>query len=132
MRGGVVGYPLPPLQTSALAVCPGDMTSSYLTTLQDHLASAGEAPVLQAFDLGRRAFTRGLSVLDLAVVPPMASNASSRSCSTSGASPISNRAHANSSVNHCRELKLPEHSRVIIVAAHGPGIASNRPCPSWK
>ena len=45
-----------------------EFASTYLTTLQNHLASAGEAPLLQAFDLGRTAFTRGLGVVDLAVV----------------------------------------------------------------
>jgi two-component system, NtrC family, sensor kinase len=45
-----------------------EFSNAYLTTLQEHLARAGEAPLLQAFDLGRTAFTRGLGVVDIAVV----------------------------------------------------------------
>jgi signal transduction histidine kinase len=45
-----------------------EFANAYLTTLQEHLARAGEAPLLQAFDLGRRALTRGLGVVDIAVV----------------------------------------------------------------
>jgi len=45
-----------------------EFANSYLTTLQDHLARAGETPLLQAFDLGRAAFTRGLGVVDIAVI----------------------------------------------------------------
>ena len=45
-----------------------EFADSYLTTLQEHLAPPGEAPLLQAFDLGRTAFSRGLGVVDLAVV----------------------------------------------------------------
>jgi signal transduction histidine kinase len=41
---------------------------AYQATLEDHLARAGEAPLLQAFDLGRAALTRGLGVVDIAVV----------------------------------------------------------------
>ncbi len=41
---------------------------AYLTTLQAHLAREGEVPLLQAFDLGRRALTHGLGVMDIAIV----------------------------------------------------------------
>ena len=45
-----------------------EFADAYLTTLQEHLVRAGEGPLLQAFDLGRTAFTRGLGVVDIAVV----------------------------------------------------------------
>jgi two-component system, NtrC family, sensor kinase len=45
-----------------------EFANAYLTTLQEHLARAGEAPLMQAFDLGRTAFSRGLGVVDIAVV----------------------------------------------------------------
>ena len=40
----------------------------YLATLEDHLARTGEGSLLHAFDLGRAAFTRGIGVVDIAIV----------------------------------------------------------------
>src|SRR4051812_10265497 len=45
-----------------------EFANAYLTTLQEYLARADEARLLQAFDLGRRALTCGLGVVDIAVV----------------------------------------------------------------
>ena len=42
--------------------------TAYLTTLQDHLARRGRGPPVQAFDLGRTAFSHGLGVMDIAAV----------------------------------------------------------------
>ena len=38
-----------------------EFANAYLTILQEHLGRAGEAPLLQAFDLGRMAFTNYLA-----------------------------------------------------------------------
>ena len=45
-----------------------EFADAYLTTLQEHLSHSGEAPLLQAFDLGRTALSRGLGVVEIAVV----------------------------------------------------------------
>jgi signal transduction histidine kinase len=45
-----------------------DFAALYLVALEEHLKRAGEAPLLQAFDLGRSALSRGLGVVDIAVV----------------------------------------------------------------
>jgi signal transduction histidine kinase len=45
-----------------------EFATAYQVALQEHLERAGEAALLQAFDLGRTALSRGLGVVDIAVV----------------------------------------------------------------
>jgi signal transduction histidine kinase len=45
-----------------------EFATAYLVALEEHLERSGEAALLQAFDLGRTALSRGLGVVDIAVV----------------------------------------------------------------
>lgn len=45
-----------------------ELLEQYLRTLQDYIAGAGEAALLQAYELGRKAVTDGLGVLEMAAL----------------------------------------------------------------
>ena len=45
-----------------------ELSHEYMTALRDHVADGGEASLHEAYDLGRKALTRGLGVVHLAVL----------------------------------------------------------------
>jgi PAS domain S-box-containing protein len=52
----------------AEADAPHTLAGAYATALRDYLAGGGEAALTRAYDLGRRAASEGVSVLELAMV----------------------------------------------------------------